>query len=184
MDVSDCKNYDLWWVAIFEDGPTFSRYKSNGWTNGNIPNGEFDLTQLWNQNNWDFETFHQYTVQFVTENSKCRNGIENPNENGWNNLDRTFFICPAGSGCRFGIADREIIISPNPANNMIQLQNFEPGLDRNYIMTIADMTGRQVKNIPLTADRVDISDLQSGMFVVNILREGEPVFNSKLVVNH
>lgn len=45
------------------------------------------------------------------------------------------------------------------------------------------MAGRMVKNIPLTTDRVDISDLQSGMFVVNILREGELLFNSKLVVN-
>lgn len=122
-------------------------------------------------------------MQFVTENSKCRNGIENPNPNGWNNLDRTFFICPAGSGCKFEIDEREIVISPNPAKSIIQLQYFKPDLDRNYVMTITDMTGRLVKSIPLTADRVDISDLQSGMFVVNIFKEGERVFNSKLVVN-
>jgi len=184
MDVSDSKNYDLWWVAIFEEGQTFSRYRSNGWQTGTVPNDEFNLTPFWEGNDGRrFETFHSYTVQFVTENSKCRNGIENPNPNGWNNLDRSFFICPAGSGCRFGIDQREIVISPNPANGMIWLQNFNPDLDRDYILTVTDITGRLVKNMPLTSDRISISDLQSGMFVVNILREGESVFNSKLIVN-
>jgi len=181
MDVSDCKNYDLWWLAIFEDGPTFNRYKSNGWSTGTIPGGEIDLSTFWAS--WEFETFHQYEVQFVTENRQCRNGIENPNPNGWNDLNRTFFICPAGTGCKFGIDEREIVISPNPANSIIQLQNFQPDLDRNYVMTITDMTGRLVKNIPLMTDRVDISGLQAGMFVVNIFREGERVFNAKLIVN-
>jgi len=184
MDVSDSKNYDLWWVAIFEEGQTFSRYRSNGWQTGTVPNDEFNLTPFWEGNDGRrFETFHSYTVQFVTENSKCRNGIENPNPNGWNNLDRSFFICPAGSGCRFGIDQREIVISPNPANGMIWLQNFNPDLDRDYILTVTDITGRLVKNMPLTSDRISISDLQSGIFVVNILREGESVFNSKLIVN-
>jgi hypothetical protein len=182
MDVSDCKNYDLWWLAIFEsNAQTSKRYKSNGWSTGTIPGGEIDLSDFWEE--WDFETLHQYEVQFVTENRQCRNGIEYPNPNGWNNLNRTFFICPEGTGCKFGIDEREIVISPNPANSIIQLQNFQPDLDRNYVMTITDMTGRLVKSIPLMTDRVDISGLQAGMFVVNIFREGERVFNSKLIVN-
>lgn len=181
IDVSECKNYNQWWLAIFEDGPNYNRYKSNGWSNGTIPGGKINLSEFWDS--WKFETFHQYTVQLAIENRQCRNGIEYPNPNGWNNLDRTFFICPEGSGCRFGIDEREIVISPNPANSIIQLQNFEPGLDRNYVMTITDISGRQVKNIPLTADRVDVSDLQPGIFIVNIFKKGQRVFNSKLVVN-
>lgn len=181
IDVSDCKNYNLWWLAIFENGPTFNRYKSNGWTNGTIPGGEIDLTQFWLNNN--FETFHQYTVQLVIENSNCRNGIESVTANGWNDLNRSFFICPAETGCKLGIDNREIVISPNPASTMIQLQHFKPDLDRDYVMSITDLAGKDVKNIPLTADRVDISDLKAGMFLVSIFREGERVFNSKLIVS-
>ncbi|MDV7399666.1 hypothetical protein RZS08_50090, partial [Arthrospira platensis SPKY1] len=61
--------------------------------------------------------------------------------------------------------------------------NFEPDLGSGYVLTISDLAGKTVKNIPLTTDWVDISDLPGGMFVVNILREGQLVFNSKLVVN-
>ena len=186
MYVSDSRDYDLWWLAIFEDGPTFNRFKSNGWTSGSkVPNDEFNLTEFWaNGTEWQFETFHSYMVQFVIENRKCRNGIEQIPPTTWNNLDRTFFICPAGSGCRFGVNEKEIVISPNPANGVIRLQNFEPDLDGDYLLTITDMAGRLVKTIPLTTDRVDISDLQRGMFVVSILKEDNQVFNAKLVVNY
>ncbi|RMG88598.1 MAG: T9SS C-terminal target domain-containing protein [Bacteroidetes bacterium] len=185
MNTSASQNYDLWWLAIFETGPTNHRYRTMGWTYGTVPNDEIDLTDFWNgpNNTWEFETFHQYTVQFVVENSKCRNGIEFPNPNGWNNLNRSFFICPAGAGCRFGTGGREITISPNPAGSVIHLENFEPDLDRDYRLTIADMSSKIVRSIPLTTDRVDISDLESGMFIVSIFREGEQVFSSKLVVN-
>lgn len=181
IDVSECEDYDQWWVAIFEDGPTYSRYRSNGWSFGTIPNSEFNLSNLWG--NWNFEPFHTYTVQFVTENRRCRNGIENPNPGGWNNVDRSFFICPANSGCRLGIEEMEIVISPNPAKGIIQLTNFEPDIDYNYLMTVTDMSGRQVKNVFLTSNRVDISDLKSGIFIVTIMREDEIVFNSKLLVD-
>jgi len=186
MDVSECKNYDLWWLSIGEDGPDYQRYKSNGWTNGTVPNDAFNLTGFWSQGDgWELEAFHSYKVQFVIENSKCRNGIEQNPPPTWNNLARTFFICPAGSGCRFDVGEKEIaiVINPNPANGTIWLQNFEPDLDRDYVLTIIDITGKVFKNVPLTANTVDISDLQSGMFIVNIWREGELLFSSKLVVN-
>ncbi|TAK45385.1 MAG: T9SS type A sorting domain-containing protein [Saprospiraceae bacterium] len=175
INAETCINYNYWWAAIFEDGPTYHRYKSNGWTHGTVPNNEFNLSNLWNT--WNFETYHSYTVQFVVENNECKNSQY------WNNLDRTFFICPAGSGCRFGIDEREIIVSPNPASSTILLQNFEPDLDRDYRMVFADLMGKVVKRVSLTSSEVDISDLQNGMFVVTVQREGKQIFTSKLVVD-
>lgn len=187
MNTAACKDYDLWWLAIFEDGPTYHRYRSNDWTHGRMTDDEFNLTSFWSNGSpgWQFETFHNYTVQFVTENSRCRNGIEyNPTGNGiWNVLYRTFTICLAGTGCRTGGDGQDVIISPNPASTFIRLQNFEPDLDRDYRMTFCDLTGRVVKSVALAGNEVDISGLPAGMFILNIQREGRQVFTSKFVVN-
>ncbi len=183
MNTAACKYYDLWWLAIIEDGPTYHRYRSNNWTNGRMPNDEFNLTTFWGVTGWQFESLHNYTVQFVTENSKCRNGIEQNPPATWNVLNRQFFICPAGSGCRTGKDGQEVVISPNPASTSIHLRNFEPDLDRDYQMAFSDLAGRVVKTVALTSNEVDISDLPVGMFVLNIRREGRQIFTSKLVVN-
>jgi len=174
MDASNSENYNLWWLSIFEDGPTFDRYKSNGWTDGTI--STFNLSEFWGATaGWDFEEFHSYAVQFAVQNRQCRLG-------GWANLNRTFFICPAGTGCKFGIEEKEISVSPNPAINVIELHNFVPSSDKGYIISIADMSGRIIMNTPLTSDIVDISNLANGMFIVSILNEKERVFTSKLIV--
>ncbi len=57
MNTSASRNYDLWWLAIFEDGLTFNRYRSNGWTSGStVPNDEIDLTAFWEGGvGWEFE---------------------------------------------------------------------------------------------------------------------------------
>lgn len=184
MNAAASKDYDLWWLAIFESGPSFNRYRSNGWTNGRMPNDEFDLTEFWDRGQgWEFEVFHSYTVQFAIENFACRNGIEQNPPTTWNNLDRSFFICPAGTGCRTGGDQQNVVISPNPASTSIRLLNFEPDLDRGYQMAFSDMTGRLVKSVILVGNEVDISELPGGMYVLNVQREGRPLFTSKLVIN-
>jgi hypothetical protein len=177
INTAACANYNQWWVAIFENGPN-GRYNSIGWRFGTIPNNEVNLTDVWRtgNGNWNFEVNRSYTVQFVVENQQCLNG------SGWNVNNRDFFICQAGSGCRTGEDNREIAISPNPASTSIRLQNFEPDLGREYRMLVSDLSGRVVKSVELTDSEVDISSLLSGMFVVNVLRDGQRVHQSKLVV--
>lgn len=173
MNASACTNYDQWNLAVFESGPTYNRFRSNGWTVGTL--NQFNISNLWSQYGWQFEPFHSYRVQFATQNSSCPT---------WNNLDRTFFICPAGSGCKFGIDDKEILLSPNPASTFIKLEHFNPDIDLNYHLTITDLSGKTVRQILLQSNLIDISDLPNGMFVVGILKDDKQVFNSKLVVNH
>lgn len=178
INTAASKNYNQWWVAIFENGGA-NRYNSNGWSFGTIPSNEVNLIDVWQLNHpsWNFEVNRSYTVQFVVENQQCLNG------SGWNVNNRDFFICQAGSGCRTGEDSREISIGPNPASTSIRLQNFEPDLGREYRMLVSDLSGRVVKSVELTDSEVDISSLPSGMFVVNVLRDGQRVHQSKLVVN-
>ena len=142
MHTASSKNYNLWYLAIFEKGATYNRYRSNGWTNGAVPNNEFNLTTFWDGGvNWKFETFHTYDVQFVIENAQCRNGIEQNPPATWNVLTRTFFICPAGSGCRIGEDAQKIVLSPNPASSVVRLLHFEMDAGREYRLTITDLAG-------------------------------------------
>ncbi len=174
LDASASKNYNFWWLAIFESGPTHNRYKANGWTDGTV--GQFNLTDLWFP--FKFEPFHTYTTQFVVENKQCLNPTN------WNVLNQNFFICPSGSGCRFGEVEREITIGPNPAGSFVRLGNFDPALDTGYDMVFSNLSGKAVKSVRLDSDQVDISELASGMYVVNVLRDGDLVFSAKLVVNN
>lgn len=128
INTSQCKNYNRWMIAIIEDGPLYNRYMSTGFLDGKIGGGDgliFDLTDLWQSwvPQWQFEPFHTYTVQVVLENQQCPNP-------SWNQLMRTFFVCPTGTGCRLGKEEvREITMGPNPAHSSVWLYNFNPQLE-------------------------------------------------------
>lgn len=184
INTSASTNYNQWWLAISEDGPSYQRYRSNGWTNGTVPNNLFDLSDFWDGGvDWQFETFHSYTVQFVIENLQCRNGIEQNPPATWNVLNRTFFICPAGTGCRIGEEAQKIVLSPNPASSVVRLLHFEMDAGREYRLTIADLSGRAIRSMMLTSNEVDISGFEKGMYAVTIERDGKRIFTDKLVVN-
>ena len=181
LDASASVNYDQWYLAICENSfDNCLRYKSNGWTNGTV--GQFDLKGFWQQGGWQFLEWMSYEVQFVVENSKCRNGVEAPPP--WNENRQTFYICAAGTGCRFGSEEKEITIGPNPANTYVRLDNFNPSIDRDYVMSFTDLSGRTMKSVPLVSDQVDVSDLPGGMYAVNVLHDGHRLFTAKLIVNN
>ncbi|MEP7198115.1 MAG: T9SS type A sorting domain-containing protein, partial [Saprospiraceae bacterium] len=176
INTSACKNSDLWWLAIFEDGPTYHRYWALGWFNG--PVSSLDLSFLWDDmvgNN--FEPYHSYTVQFAVENKSCINS-------SWNNLDRTFFICPSGTGCRLGEDPDQISIYPNPAYSTINLNNFTPDLGRIYQVYIFDFLGRAIKQVQLTSNEVDVSDLANGIYSLVVQENKKQIFVSKLIISH
>ncbi len=178
MDATNSEFYDLWWLAIFEHGPQYNRYKSWGWHSGKF--GVRSLTGFWK--GFDFEPLHSYTVQFVIENSKCRHGIEDNTENIAWTQNKTFFICPEGTGCKFGIDDKDVILSPNPAGSYIQLQNFDYTVDVGYTLSILDLTGKMIKSIELKSNEVNISDLSNGLYIVNVSKKGKQLIKTKLAV--
>ncbi len=165
IDISGSKNYDLWWLSIGEEGSDFNRYKSNGWSLGSVEG--YDLTSFWSPFGWDFEPFHSYGVQFVVENRACRNGIEYPGTS-WNNLKRSFFVCPEGTGCRLGDNTVEVKVAPNPASTFIRLKNLIPKFNGNYEIKITDLTGNVIKSIRLHGNEINIEGLPEGIFVLHI----------------
>ncbi len=179
IDVSASKNYNLWYLSVTETKSPY-RWKTMGWNHGAVPNnGVLNLTDVWDPSAF-YPIPNSYQIAFVVENNECKTA------NSWNVLDPKpeFFICPEGvTGCRLGIDEREIAISPNPATSAIKLQHFIPDPGWDYRLTITDIAGKVVKDMSLKTNELDISNLQNGMFVVRILKEKEQVFTSKLIVN-
>jgi len=177
MNTTNTKNYESWWVAIFENGGQ-NRYWSNGWTQGLIPGNLINLTLLTGAAfQSGINPFAQipvsYTVQFAISSS-CNTQ--------WINLDKNFAVCPAGLGCR--IAENEDIrLYPNPANNSFQLYNFDTDPSKQQRIVLMDMNGRTVKSFEqITQSLFDISDLTNGLYVVSIWENGSRLLTTKLSV--
>ncbi|MFN0037682.1 MAG: T9SS type A sorting domain-containing protein [Saprospiraceae bacterium] len=178
IDATASKNYDLYWLAIFELSGAM-RYWSQGWTSGSTL-GVANLSQKWENGGtppWEFESLGSYRVQFAIENSKCINP-------SWTGLERDFFICPAGSGCRFADeAYSALRVSPNPAAGSFQILGFDASLHPASRLVVSDLSGRQIKSVLASEGDVGISDLPNGMYVVTLWDNSARLFSDKLVIS-
>ena len=172
VDFSETKNYNSWWLAVFESGPVFNRYWANNggqWTNRNteVLNLSDEADEL-----LSFEAFHSYLIQFAASNTHCPN---------WQNVNKSVFICPAGSGCHLNIADQAIKLYPNPANQYIYFDQL-PNASHNYL--IWNSTGQLVQGGILQNNQIDIQALANGFYSLSLRQEGTTVFTTKLLINH
>jgi len=174
INTAGTQNYTHWWFAIFElNGP--QRYKSTGWNFGAMPT-IINLSNFWGENNWKFENLTSYRVQLAISN-QC-----NTQWTEMSPLPPDFFICPQGSGCRPGDEIVPITLAPNPASQQFSLHNL---LTSDVQVNMYDMSGRLVKNYSNINDgSFDISDINSGIYIVRAMQSGEILYNGKLSVVH
>jgi len=173
MNTAGTKNYTAYWLAIFEKGG-LNRYWSQGWTNGQIPGDQINLTV--NASSY-FGGFQQipvsYTVQFA---------ISNTCNTVWTNLDRTFAVCPSGLGCRASVGEN-IRIYPNPTKQSFRLDNINAADNVSYTMTITDLSGRVMKRFNnIDQQEFDIADLNKGLYIINVWNGSQRIFVDKLSV--
>lgn len=177
LNTSGTQNYNLWWIAIFENSG-LQRYVTTGWQKGTMPT-IYNLTNLWRSAfpAGNFEVNTSYMVQFVTEDSLC---INSPT---WNSTDKTFFICPFGSGCRFGderVENQDIRV--NAQNNILTVFNLDFAKDRIYNVAIYSMDGKRLQMIQTRGEtQFDISKLVDGLYMARIFEEREPIAVVKFV---
>jgi len=172
INTAGTQNYTGWWLAIFELNGA-QRYKTTGWNFGAMPT-VINLTNFWSS--WNFENLTSYRVQLAISN-QC-----NTQWTEMNPLPPDFFICPQGSGCRPGDQIVPITLAPNPASQQFSLQNL-PTSD--VQVHVYDMSGRLVKNYQNNHDgNFDISDINSGIYIVRAVQSGAILYNGKLSVVH
>jgi len=175
INTSGTQNYTHWWLAIFELNG-LERYKTTGWNFGAMPS-VINLSDFWAQGNgWNFANLRSYRIQLAISN-QC-----NAQWTEMSPMAPDFFICPQGSGCRPGDEIVPITLAPNPASQLFSLQNL-PTTDVH--VHLYDMSGRLVKNYQNNHDgNFDISELNSGVYIVRALQNGESLYNGKLSVVH
>ncbi len=86
------------------------------------------------------------------------------------------------SGAVDEIGEPSISINPNPTSQQFSLHNL-PASD--VQVHLYDMSGRLVKNFHNSNDgRFDISELNSGIYIVRAVQSGATLYNGKLSVVH
>ncbi len=179
MDASASKNYDTYWLAIIEQGG-FNRYRSTGtWQSGQL-SANYDLSKFWKgSQNWQFDPLVSYTVQFAVANSQC------PTPGGWTNLDKTFFICPAGSGCKEldEEEDTEIAVGPNPTSGYFRIFAADWSEPDQYKMTLHDFSGRLLQQWEqIESTEYDLTSMPAGMYLLHIWKDQKQVLSTKLSI--
>jgi len=86
-------------------------------------------------------------------------------------------------------AQNTISISPNPADQYIQLEYELLFSKRNTVMNIYDQLGRKVSTytIGTNTQGVEILDtrkLVAGLYIVDVVQEGKQVISGKFIVQH
>ena len=69
---------------------------------------------------------------------------------------------------------------PNPASDFITIDEAEIVLTGNIQVSIVDLHGREVLKVPLS-ERIDISSLHEGMYIIIATRNGNPFGYNRLI---
>lgn len=124
-----------------------------------------DSTCLWVQADW--------TTVSITFNSPHENlSFLRSSSNGYEYARRFFFIYPSGNvsvGEQKGNDINEIILFPSPVNEILSLKgNIENGTT----FTVVDLSGRSLKTGFLISNHIDVSELPSGVYLLNLTMAG------------
>lgn len=176
VDLSDSENFNMYRVDITQMGS--SNYQTSGWVTGGAVTS-VRLDSIWNkggQNDWTFWSGQEFKVRVFLDNEECRNGV-------WLKEELVFQTCPRENNCRFyqSLSDA-ISILPNPTSNRFILKELDVDETGRYHLNILDISGRQVKSLALLNNEVDVESMMPGIYVVQVLDNGEHLFTSELVV--
>lgn len=169
---TNAKNYTGWFLAIFELGGA-QRYWSQGWRFDAMPT-QLPIRDLWAENGWQLESLNSYRIQLA---------IANGCNTVWTGVEKDFFVCPQGSGCKGVQAGSSISISPNPASQRFEMKGLSEDVLEQGRLTLHDVSGRELKVFNnLSNNTYDVADLPNGLYIVNVWKGEKRISTSKLSI--
>lgn len=179
IDVSDSKNYNAWWLALYKEDPPNNLpwdVYGGGWhLDGPPSNPVIEIADWWRTtalNN--FDPGATYVVQWVANNKDCE---------GWNVNEQEAYICPSGWSCRFGLSDQlsdneDNMIFPNPVISEFYLKS-ESNFDR---LELVDLLGRTISTWQNSANSFHLpTEMPSGTYFLRILDANHKLLNSRTI---
>ena len=82
--------------------------------------------------------------------------------------DIYLFALATSSGSNKVKIEKQLSIYPNPAKNHLIIRDLE-----SFEGCIFSITGEKVKDFQQNIGRIDISDLNSGMYIISVVSEGQ-----------
>lgn len=76
------------------------------------------------------------------------------------------------------ITEINVVVTPNPSSNILKIDGINHGT-----VTIVDMIGKVVKTHNLSEGDINISDLNPGYFIINIVSKDSLVYTQKILKN-
>jgi hypothetical protein len=174
IDVSDSKNYNQWYLAMYKLDPPVNlpwHVWGNGWhLDGPPANPEFGLGHWWRVSvNEIFEPGETYVVQWVATNKDCAS---------WNINAKEAYICPSGWPCRIGIPgeldSEEIVLYPNPMSTEFMLSDNS----RVERLEMVDINGRIQGTWQGASGRYEVPMVSSGIYYVRFFDEKNMLLNT------
>ncbi|MEW7279809.1 fibronectin type III domain-containing protein [Aquimarina sp. 2201CG1-2-11] len=90
--------------------------------------------------------------------------------NLWQRTDRGWVFvssCGAKSSSKIAPPSGGITISPNPASNLININNYTPSEER-AVYSVIDLLGRTIKSGDYKSATLDVSNLKAGTYILRI----------------
>ncbi len=90
--------------------------------------------------------------------------------NLWQRTDRGWVFvssCGAKSSSKIAPPSGGITISPNPANNLININNYTPSEER-AVYSVIDLLGRTINSGDYKSATLDVSNLKAGTYILRI----------------
>lgn len=168
-------------------GITFE-YKDNEWVYSYRISEEYDKQnnpkmykiENYTENNWAIllESRTDYTYdsenRFIESITKIFDGIK------WNNVSKETVDYNKSLG--MNLTKLSLNVYPNPSTNYFQVSTTSTDAAELTIYSIAGQMALQVNTANLSSEKIDVSTLQNGIYVVEI-KQGQNVYTSKLLKN-
>lgn len=122
-------------------------------------------------NNWPVLTVQQSTVSSTVGGTSAQTTVT---------INSNYQTLSVNNNSPFIFTSSELQISPNPANDYVQLQSARPVKS----VEIFDITGKSIKKVNLSSSMLlNCSDLHNGIYFIRLEEETGKIVTKKLIIN-
>ncbi len=156
---------------VSSSGATLA-WNSTGWVVGQL--GTVNLLDIWKDGHpsWEFWGGYTYRVTVALSQMPCT---------GWKSKNYTFDAVITGCKTSNNNLHVDVELYPNPATDYINIKGYND-LEEDVLLSIFDLQGKIIKSEYIYADRVDVSYLDEGIYLIQLATANGVITSEKIVI--